>query len=440
MTWDAKEIAHVRMARLVLSSPDVVFAALEEYGAAWRAEGVFSSVVDEKLEKALLKRADKLIDLGLARNAETKDVLGILYKRSLAGTGDAQYDKAIRLACLANQQAAAFGSYDSALAGFDGELRRLVLEGDDDEVRALLGNPRRRYALEMLFARKGHLEGIPDDQWLRGVRATHGNPALNTDGSNEHGPDLACWSLHDALWQLVKTAPNTEAWLRAIEPILFSLDPHVARRPKSAAEVIEALERWRAVKVSRFGKPEEESVSDVTGLTDTMEFCCLVAALYGSVYEDKQVRCIGALDSPDLLLRCAHYGHQPMSREQMAAAKEKDGAAYQLAALCNDSLYLSADKREQLEDGLYHYLWFRYVARCKQLGERYPGFNTIPLGERDLPAHERSQVAAPVPADAAAVQAVANQVSEVRKRVDSLGTTVVWGLVGLAALFWFFGR
>jgi hypothetical protein len=89
----------ITKARLELSSPEVVYDALEEYGKHV-LEGKRFGENDKDLERALANRNSPLIDLGLAKNASSHELVAELYTRSLEGSGDPDYDKRFVLHAL----------------------------------------------------------------------------------------------------------------------------------------------------------------------------------------------------------------------------------------------------------------------------------------------------------------------------------------------------
>src|SRR5262245_5325952 len=104
----------------------------EEVRHAWYSH-------DKELEEGLRLRADPLIDLGLANFASDDKIVIGLYERSFSEASsplEAKYLKGLRVACLSNR---AVGGLLRTIADFIGpnELRRIVLEGDGDEVDAL---------------------------------------------------------------------------------------------------------------------------------------------------------------------------------------------------------------------------------------------------------------------------------------------------------------
>ena len=71
-----------REARLLVSSPEVVYSELKIY-----RENAARDIVaaDEEMENLLLAREDPLIDLALACYGTNQDVVGALYRTFLSG-------------------------------------------------------------------------------------------------------------------------------------------------------------------------------------------------------------------------------------------------------------------------------------------------------------------------------------------------------------------
>jgi hypothetical protein len=70
MSWDLKEPKSITQARLMIASPEYVYDQLRYYG-----ENVERLGGKEKLEKSLLGRNDKLINLALAQYATKKEMV-----------------------------------------------------------------------------------------------------------------------------------------------------------------------------------------------------------------------------------------------------------------------------------------------------------------------------------------------------------------------------
>ena len=413
-----------------MASPDVVYQALEDYGQHFLARSSFGDY-DKELELALAERNDRLIDLALAKNAATNDLVTRLYQSSLAGTGDPDYDKAVRLACLANRMTGDMLLLSSEMRGIDhSELKRLAMNGDDDELVALLRNPTRRHLLATVYGREGVLENIPDERWFLLVRSSVGNPGLNTDESSVDGPDFMAWDIQKAFVELLKAAPVERQWVRALYSLLLTVNPENARALDSEASVLALLERWRDAKVPKMFDEAVEEEGYYSSNTLVEEFCGLMAALYGRVFVNNEFRYIGPPDSGDLLLRCAHYGQGAMTPEQMQQAYSKDGNLFALAALFNDQLMLNAECRQQLEECLGIELQHVYASRCEQLQSKYKWFNPRPVTEA---LKENLETSTP-PANAAMVDRLSTQVSNLKGDVAALSKRLLWGLLILGAL------
>jgi hypothetical protein len=429
--WEDRAQRLITRQRILHSSPDEVFRALESYG---KVVGRYSLPVDgdEDLEKGLAARNHPLINLALARNASSLEVLAHLYGRSKQGTGDADQDRAVRLACLANRVATAMIMNFDRLPGIDeGELRRIAHEGEFDELKALFGNPACRALLRDLYEGKSPFDDVPANRKLLLVQCSVGNEAINRDDSDENGPDLTAWDVQDALFQLVRTAPLEPNWVRALHSLLMGVNPARAKTPQSLQEAREAVGRWRGLRVPQTFRPDEgEEDGYFTQLSLLEEFRCLVAALYGRVFENKKFEFIGGLQDEDLALRCAAYARMKLTVDQMHHARERDGAAFVLAALFNSELFLDRQCRGALEAVVPRDLEFLYKRRCEHVRAEHKWFDPSPVSE-DFEEDTREQ---PQPADAASVRALATEVSALKALVASSSKQLFWGLIILGGL------
>jgi len=86
MTWDLKEPECLSQARLMVAAPEFVYEKLKFYSdniGRWEGK--------EELEKLLLKRNDKMINLALAQFATHKEIVQQLYDQACVPTeGDAE--------------------------------------------------------------------------------------------------------------------------------------------------------------------------------------------------------------------------------------------------------------------------------------------------------------------------------------------------------------
>lgn len=429
MAWDTTTHRLITTAWLRLAAPDVVYQALEEYGEYYRERGSLGDY-EPGLEEALAERDDRLIDLGLAKNAATNDLVARLYQRSLKGTGDPLYDKAVRLACLSNRMAAGM-LFSSELAEIDkSEFRRLALVGDDDELAALMRNPTRRGVLRDVYSRKEPIEDISDDRWHHLVRSSVGNPGLNTHESDSYGPDLLAWDIQKSVVDLLSTAPVEPMWVHTLYSLLLELNPAHTRSLGSEVEALALLERWKAARVPKMFEEEGEETGYYSSLTLVEEFCCLMAALYGRIWDGTKFICIGKPEAKDPILRCAYYGRAEMTPKQMQEAYDRDEDLFAYMALFNDNLLLNKQCRSQLQDFLSEDLQHVYAKRCAQLKGKFRWFDpapvTVDVGE------EPAESAQPV--DASMLHNLAAQVTHLKASVSGISKTLLWGFIVVGAL------
>jgi hypothetical protein len=114
----------------------------------------------------------------------------------------------------------------------ESELKRLITEGDLEEVRALLCNANiDTDILKALYANEGLFAAVPDERRRELVLISADNPRLTTNDDSEHGPDLGHRSIHKAIVTMLETAPTTEQWQHALRGLLEKLDPLDVPRP-----------------------------------------------------------------------------------------------------------------------------------------------------------------------------------------------------------------
>lgn len=431
MAWDRTTNPLITRTRLRLCSPDHVYQALEEYGTYMR-DHPYSAEEDESLEQALAGRNDRLIDLALAKNATTHSLVAQLYKQALTGSGDADYDRAIRLASLSNRIAVGMLNSEE-LKGTteertDSELYRLAMEGAVDELTTLLRNPGSRGLLRAVYAREAPLDVIPDDRWRLLVYSSVGNPGLNRDDSSNSGPDLLAWDIHKALFKLLVTAPAEPQWVTNLHQLFLEVSPSHTRADTEQA-LLETLERWKGLKVKKLYSSNDEAHGFFTPVPIAEEFRCLIAALYGRVLANTKFVYVGNPDADDVALRAAYYGCSELKVADMRAGHEKDGEVFTFAALFNDSLMLKNECRAELEGYLTGDMQWLYTKRCTQLQKQHRWFDARPVSESmDLEGAGSSGPAHPE------LQDLSGQVTELKTRLANLSKTAFWGLVVLAIL------
>ncbi len=378
MAWDSKAPFLVTRARLMNASPDAVFAELEEY-AAHHSDSHFS--YDDKLEEALLRRNDPLINLALAQFCFSRKVAADLYRRTFDAGGDADYSKGLRLALLGNPYVpeTGFGGHPFGFLTDEEIVRYLSSDAEDDRsaTHVIVTNPGAKRLLAKLYNREKPYDAIPDVKFLQAVYWSYSNLAINDDESNEHGPDMSAWGLQKGIRNLLTVLPADEDGLLTVHTILSFLDP----RHTSAfdADPTPLIRRWKEIKLS--DKFKERGYGNIHGLPLNEEVACLLASLYGWYSKDQKVVYIGSADSPEKFLRCVHYAHQKMTAKEMQIAFNRDGGAFTLAALNNEQLFWQRDTRAKLEDVMRGRLIHRYRRRCEQINKKHADFDLTPVTE-----------------------------------------------------------
>jgi hypothetical protein len=383
MAWDDKTPTSVTQARLMHSSPDGVYSELKEYAAHQAADGYHV----EELEQALLRRNHPLITLGLAQYGGSDKVVGAIFKQASGPTNDANYSKALRLAVLGNSILPRRQIMSHGVLGVvdDQEVVRLIncdVNADDDkaELHAILTNPRAKRLLGKLFLQEDPFEDVPQDKLIRAVFWSYNNPALNDDNSNEHGPDMYAWDVKKGIRRLLTILPVTEHAAWALFWVIKSLDPHNAGMFDGDPTTV--IDRWRKLELTDDFKKYHDG--DCHDLDFKQEFLCTIASLYYFYSVNNGIVYIGSANSPDVVLRCAHYVHAEMTPEQMQKAHNKDGDAFTIAALNNEALFWKRETRAKLEGLMRWRLIHRYRRRCEQIKMGKAAFDLTPVSEHGV--------------------------------------------------------
>jgi hypothetical protein len=212
MTWDLKEPECLTQARLITAAPEFVFEQLKFYG-----ENVGNWHGKAELEKQLLIRDDKLINLALAQFATDKAIVIELYNRASdnhTNTDRVAYDKGLRVACLSNRHFDYFNWPD-----FD--LNDLMSKGLNPEAAALLSNPSvPPSVLVTLFKKTECFSQVDEKNWLWMIQTAANNERLNTDESTIDGPDMGLWDIHKAIFHFLEAAPVTSHSVHATRTLL----------------------------------------------------------------------------------------------------------------------------------------------------------------------------------------------------------------------------
>lgn len=424
MAWNHEEPRPIRLARMMAMSPEAVYSELQEYNKSLLEAGWLE---DKELEQALLSRNHPLINLGLAQFGSAKEVVSALYNWQ---AGDEATRLALRLAVLSNPvppRGVFFGGSFGVIG--EDEIRRILNDGTDEEIRAMFLNVSAKRLISKLYSRKPPFDALPEGKFLGFAVLASENPCIRQDDSNEGGPDLQLWDIQNGVLTLLETAPANEGVLDLIYRVVSNLNPAQAKHPDK--NPLPLIERWRAVVVSdRYEKHFE--YMGMTELPFKEEFCCLLAAIYGEYWVDQKAVCIGDLNSSDVIRRCAFYGTQKMTAGQMQEAHNRDGNVFTLAALCNDSLFYNRETRLKLEDFLGGDLFFRYRKRCEQLKARWPNFEMGPIGEnaKDIWADDLPRASD----EKNSLERLEEHLNAIQARVAGLYGAGQWALLGIVAI------
>ena len=357
--------------RLLLSSPETVYQELKKYSES--QQRFFSS--RDEIEQALFCRNEKLINLGLAQYAGCKEIVIKLYADSNmpeVNPQDAEFARAIKVACLSNQNILSTIDRESIF-----DVRQLIEETQEilaaveepkwpdtisreylksrklyssnvanafSAISALLTNPKiPTDILKTLYERTADFADIDTDLWLSLVSISSDNQRLSTDiwGGEEYDHGLA--DIQHAIINMLESAPLTLEAAGVVYSVLRSLDPDHSR---SFGNVSHVLERWKSIQSNRENERIEEGYNSDRPFIE--EFRCFIASVYGCC-QDKRKRELGKASDKDIVKRCAYYGRSvsSMKPKQMEAAYEKDGNIFVLAALNNDYNFLSVEKRKR---------------------------------------------------------------------------------------------
>lgn len=427
MTTENTE-ALIREARLIVARPEQVLAELEKYGDELKSR----CRDDENLERSLLARNEPLIDLGLARYAQEKEVVASLYQKSRANPMDLlqeRYLLGLRIACLSNEVVVEFLRFPEDVFGKE-EFARLITEGDEEELAALFSNPNLAdETLEALYKNEGLFAALPDERRHVLVYLSSYNPRLITNKDYPEDPDLGYWNIHRAFITMLASVPTTEYWLSTLRQMLDRFDPGDLPSPEEPITPI--LERWAQAPVSE----KDRSSGYFTALSRRDEFRCLIAAIYGRHYyrekDDKFTSSIlGSPDSPDVVLRCAYYGKAQLTEKEMEDGFFRDEDVYLLAVLYNDSVYYKPALRKLLEEEQLRGedLWHVYRRRCEQIHKRRPAFDPRPVSEwlmEEYPSENKEM---------AMLKQLESRVASIDSAIKSVRTWISWGFVVLGTL------
>ena len=322
--------------------------AAPEYVFEWLKNNVLKShsLSDEnreQLEKSLLVRNHKLINLGLALYGEVASVGYLLFKSD---------DLTIKRAALSGRSVRPFLGESWV---FNNDVIPNLLEQEkqnkkpetisDDKtlLHELLSNkflPTK--VLENVYNKSGNFSDVDDDLWITMVAMSARNERLATP-NNSNWIDGSAMSEYDAVfsaaWRLFKVFPVNKKAAYVLSDLSDQLVPN---RPNNM-KVLDVIERWRSN-----DKDEDETYSNVR--------TALVKIIGWYSKEFKSLK-----DHPDLALRRGYYANLHLVKpEDVFDGFNKGGNDFLSSAIDNDSFYKNEETRNALEQA------------CEDAPDEYP--------------------------------------------------------------------
>lgn len=323
--------------QLVNASPEFVFEWLKE-----KTEEEQYGVDREGLEKLLLARNDKLINLGLALFCKTPDVGYKLFSGARTTvvvtsneTSEQPQDSAIKKAALSGRSVK--DSYSAGWLINEDVLPKLLSGWDEELLRVLLSNPSIPDEILIdIFERNGVFKDLSKDKWVLLVGWVGSNERLAVpysstwmDGYGEYLYE----KVFTSAWQLFEVFPLNKAAARVLE---FLSEKLVVCVP-SGMDVMDVVKRW--------GSPDNsEDEEAFAGVREA-----LIKLVETHSGEFKKLK-----DSDDLAVRKGYYGNMKRIKPQdVKACFEKDGSNFLDAALYNKSFFSCEEVREALKEACW---------------------------------------------------------------------------------------
>jgi len=197
-----------------------------------------------------LQRNDPLVTLGLAQYGTSHKVADVLYNRGSTTTGDAAYNKALRLGVLGNSviHRRILSPHTFSVVPYEDVLKFINTEEGTDELHAIVTNPGAKKVLAKLYNAEKPYDDIPEDKYLRAVFWSHKNPGINIDESSMDGPDMDAWGIQKGIKRLMQTLPVNARGVQTAYWLLHAVDP---RRAGSFEEdPTPMFKRWQPLELS----------------------------------------------------------------------------------------------------------------------------------------------------------------------------------------------
>lgn len=324
--------------RLVNSSPEAVFTWLEENKRD--AEPLGES--REELEKALLSRNEKLINLGLSLYGENKDIAYELYRSS---------DISIKKAVLAGRTVSHTFDFieDFLWILKDDVLPSLISEitnkSSDEEIQeaqqlldALFNNPYLPVrVLENLFKKEGIFENIDEKTWVLLVAMASSNERLTKPYDSVYLDGYHEWEYNKVFktaWDLFKLLPVTNVSASVLERLANKL----VLCPLPEAEAEKILDRWK---------------DDSNSGNKSSRFYARIAFIKNIPNSSKLFQSFR--DSDELALRMGYYTNvsgRDFDEKDIVEWAERDAEDFVTSAIRNSSFFHYEEHRYSLDTAI----------------------------------------------------------------------------------------
>ena len=187
-------------------------------------------------EYVLLRRADRLIDIGLARYGHTERAVRGAYRRGGA---------ACRIAAWSNVEARGSSLMTNIWAN-ERDLLRLAERGSRHELMTMAGNPALGDSvLSSLIGRKEYFAALTDARWAVCISGLSKNPRLRQEYGPDRPMDGYAEHTHNQVfreaWGLAATLPAEQHWAALLRQLLR--DCRIPFGMDKEADAI--LARWR---------------------------------------------------------------------------------------------------------------------------------------------------------------------------------------------------
>ena len=434
---------------LLHADPQVVYDWLEANHPEPVGPHGLPTPMPEDFLRPLLSRDHPLVNLGIARFTNNREILELLYSDG---------NPAIKCAVLSSSHfgevfAPLFGRFDF-FASPEDQLRFLTTSSDS-MLEALLSNP--SVPLELLestFKRAGAFAEIPDDLWMQTVGFALRNErlyegALDTDG----GPDSQGRSAIKAAWALLDTEPAEKAWARGLETYLRRLPYEGAPRPLPPSPgddfLTDIRERSHSAELEFFRDVFQKWKKDDEDPEATLNsFGELRRAVAAKAPRTNEALRELIREHADVFVRQGYYdSFHPHRADTVDALYEKDQEAFLEAAIENPRFYEETCSKqiklalhrsvEKHQDAAkrddYDYLSARY----NNVAERLGGDDYFDFLWEDLSATTSNDDTSKHVLTDGDVEAVAARVlSHVRKEAKGWWWLFVWFVVFWAVVTW----